>query len=75
MTKISVCDICFKEGKLVEAKESLRVKKRKDCNVDFCEKCIKTAPKTASELLIFAYGLDGIEITPEKAKEMVKRKW
>jgi len=77
MTKITVCDVCKKEGKITETQRRLTVKGHTDLRIDVCDMHIKQVrekyPKVTPEYVQYIYGLNNIEIELETAKAMLQK--
>lgn len=66
---IRICDICKK----TETSKGLRVKHHKDLSIDICDECRKLVPEGMPQYVQFVYKHTcGIDITLEKAKDMLK---
>lgn len=74
MAKITVCDICKKEGKTVEAKTYQTVKGHSELRLDVCESHRGSYPKKLIEYVQFVYKLlMNIELSEKDAKAMFSR--
>lgn len=72
MVKINCCDICYKEGKIREAKKYITVKGRRELRVDYCDECKSKIPENMVEYVKFCYVLKGINLTDEEAQKMLR---
>ena len=73
--KIRVCDICYKKDKkLVRAERTTTIKGLGKISVlDYCNECKDKIPKDTTKYLQFIYELEGIKLSEEQAKKMLKR--
>lgn len=75
--KIHVCDVCKGEDRqLVQTNRYLSVKRRPNLRIDLCEKHMlevsERFPKITSEYIQYVYGLRGMKLTEERAKDILK---
>lgn len=57
--KITVCDICKKDGKLTETKKYFRVKNHPEFRLDFCLNCKDKIPKEIERYKDFVHKIRG----------------
>ena len=70
--KLMVCDLCRKEGKLIETKKYFRLPKT-GCRIDVCathSAIVKAMP--AVQFVQVSYEASGVAITEENAREIVR---
>jgi len=76
--KITICDVCKKEGKTTETQRRLSVKGHPDLRIDVCDMHSKQIqgkyPRITPEYVQYIYSLNDIEIELTTAKEMLQRK-
>jgi len=72
MVKVTVCDYCKSEGKLVEATRVTRLT-GKGMKMDICHDHAKSVPKNTIEFVKQVYKFSGIELNDEQAKSMLGR--
>lgn len=69
--KIQVCDICRKEGKLIEAARYVKLQ-RSTCRIDVCathSAFVKTLKNV--EFVKLSYELSGVELSDDEAKKIL----
>lgn len=72
MANIKVCDICKSEGRLVESKGRMTFRGHSGLNLDYCKEYQILIPKEPVAFTKFSYKIHaGVEITTEKAKEIL----
>jgi hypothetical protein len=70
--KIEVCDICYKQKKILkECDKVIRVKNRVELKLHFCNECKPLIPKDMVDYVIFVYKLDGLDVSKERARTML----
>ena len=74
MAKINVCDICMKDGKLVQTHQYMKVTSRPDLKLDYCPGCKSKIPEDMTAYVKLVYGTQGIELDDERARELAKRR-
>ena len=75
--KIKICDICYKDKKLIEATKVRGFKGNRDIKVEMCNKCSEEVNKLNKvEFVKLAYSLDGLKLTDKEAKNILNiKKW
>jgi hypothetical protein len=69
--KITICDLCKKDGKLIEAPKRMIIKHHTNLRIDFCDNCKDKIPKDTNEFVKLRYSLDGIKLSDPEIKSVL----
>lgn len=72
--KITVCDICYNEGKLTETTRYMSVKGNRNLKLDYCPKCKSKIPKNIRDYIRFVYKIRFKEDIDDKAIDLLLKR-